>query len=96
MTRGLASACPRRHAAALLAAAARGLALTFGLGAGAAAPAGAHTAEKGIWDDTFVTTDAVLQEEILDEIANDLNATTVRLMVFWAECEPLAGAYNYA
>jgi len=94
MTRGLASACPRRHAAALLAAAALVLALTFGLGAGAAAPAGAHTAEKGIWDDTFVTTDAVLQEEILDEIANDLNATTVRLMVFWAECEPLAGAYN--
>jgi hypothetical protein len=87
------AAVPRRLGAGLgaffLAAA-----LTFCLGAGAAAPAGAHVVEKGLWDDTFVGADPVTQEAILTEIADGLGAKTVRLMAYWSDLEPQEGLYD--
>jgi hypothetical protein len=84
-------------APALLAlAAALAFALTLCLGAGAAAAAGAHGVEKGLWDDTFIGKDATTQEKILTEISDGLGAKTLRLMCFWARCEPKAGVYDAA
>ena len=49
---------------------------------------------RGIWDDTFVGVDATKQNSILTEIADQLHANVVRLMVFWADTEPQKGVFD--
>jgi hypothetical protein len=52
--------------------------------------------EKGMWDDTWVYASSAVRDRILSEIADSdqLDASVVRLTLFWRELEPQEGVYN--